>query len=73
MDPHHPFLHDEVAEKLPNTPDLATLFPKLVGELLYLAVCTCPDISNMVQHLTQHLSCPTPCLLAAARHLLCYL
>ncbi|KAG6327762.1 hypothetical protein ID866_11328 [Astraeus odoratus] len=73
MDPHHPFLCDEVAEKLPNTLDLATIFPKLVGELLYLAVCTCPDISNTVLCLTQHLSCPTPRLLAAAKHLLRYL
>ncbi|KAG6327347.1 hypothetical protein ID866_11742 [Astraeus odoratus] len=73
MDPHHPFLHDKVAEKLPDTPDLVTIFPKLVGELLYLAICTCPDISNVVQHLIQHLSYLTPHLLAAAKHLLCYL
>ncbi|KAG6333474.1 hypothetical protein ID866_5611 [Astraeus odoratus] len=73
MDPHHPFLHDEVADKLPELPDLAETYHKLVRELLYLAVCTRLDICNTVQRLSQHLSCPTPHLLTAAKHLPCYL
>jgi Reverse transcriptase (RNA-dependent DNA polymerase) len=73
MDLRHPFLRDDIAEKLPTPPDLAETYPRLVGELLYLAVCTRPDISNAVQKLSQHLSSPSPHLLATTKHLLRYL
>ena len=73
MDPSHPFLRDEDAAKLPDIPDLLSLYPKLIGELLYLSVCTRPDIAHAVQRLSQHLSRPTPRLFAAAKRVLCYL
>ena len=38
VDPNYPFLSDEVAAMLPNIPDLTSLYPKLIGELLYLSV-----------------------------------
>ena len=46
VDPNYPFLSDDAAAKLPNIPDLTSLYPKLIGELLYLSVCTCPDIAH---------------------------
>ena len=73
MDPNHPFLRDEDAAKLPEIPDISSLYPKLIGELLYLSVCTRPDIVHAVQRLSQHLSCPTPRLFATAKRVLCYL
>ena len=73
MDPNHPFLRDEDAAKLPEILDISSLYPKLIGELLYLSVCTHLDIAHAVQCLSQHLSHPTPCLFATAKHVLRYL
>jgi hypothetical protein len=57
LDPHHPFGRPtDVHDTLPNLP---TLFHKLIGELLYLSICTCPNISFMVNSLAQHSSKPT--------------
>ena len=73
MDPNNPFLQDKDAAKLPKMPDLSSCYPKIIGELLYLSVCTCPDIAHAVQCLSQHLSHPTPRLFAAAKCVLRYL
>ena len=73
MDPNHPFLRDEDAAKLLDIPDISSLYPKLIGELLYLSVCTRLDITHAVQHLSQHLSHPSPCLFATAKCVLRYL
>ena len=73
MDPNHPFLRDEDAAKLPEIPDISSLYPKLIGELLYLSVCARLDIAHAVQRLSQHLSRPTPRLFATAKRVLRYL
>ena len=73
VDPNYPFLSDDMAAKLPDIPDLMSLYPKLIGELLYLSVCTRPDIAHAVQRLSQYLARPTPRLFAAAKHILQYL
>ena len=73
VDPNHPFLSDEVAATLPDIPNLTSFYPKLIGELLYLSVCTCPDIAHAVQRLLQYLTRLTPRLFAAAKRILRYL
>jgi hypothetical protein len=71
LDSHHPFgklhdTHDDI-ENLPSK------FRKLIRELLYLAVCTCPDISYAVNSLAQHNSNPSLAHFAAAKRLLHYI
>jgi hypothetical protein len=51
----------------------STLFPRLIGALLYLAVWTRPDISNATQKLSRVLACPTEDDLHAAYRILHYL
>ena len=50
-----------------------SFLPKIIGELLYLSLCTRPDVAHAVQHLSQFISRPTPCLYTAAKHILHYL
>ncbi|KAG2047753.1 hypothetical protein BDR06DRAFT_827934, partial [Suillus hirtellus] len=50
-----------------------THYCKIVGELLYLTVCTCADISFVVNTLAQNCVKPSPCYYTAAKHLLHYL
>ena len=73
MDPNYPFLRDEDAAKLAPVNDLSTAYPKIIGELLYLSLCTRPDIAHAVQRLSQFISRPTPRLYAAAKRILRYL
>jgi len=73
MDLNYPFLRDEDATKLAPVNDLSTTYPKIIGELLYLSLCTRPDIAHAVQRLSQFISRPTPRLYAAAKCILCYL
>ena len=73
VDPTYTFLSNDVAAKLPDIPDLPSLYPKLIGELLYLSICTHPDITHAVQHFSQYLARLTPCLFAAAKRILHYL
>ncbi|KAG1658218.1 hypothetical protein FOA52_009557 [Chlamydomonas sp. UWO 241] len=48
------------------------LFMELLGSLLYLAVCTRPDISQTVGVLARYMSCPTTAHLEAAKQVLRY-
>ena len=48
-------------------------FQALMGRLLFLSICTHPDISYTVNQLTQHNSHPTVDHLAAAKRILRYL
>lgn len=71
LDPNHPFSRDtDVHDDIPALP---TRYHKIVGELLYLAVCMRPDISFAVNALAQKNTAPTACFYAAAKHLLRYL
>jgi hypothetical protein len=63
----------DAADSYPETPDLCHAYLKLVGELIYLAVNTRPDISYIVNALTQHNAHPEPHHLAAAKRVLRYL
>ncbi len=71
LDRDHPLglstdLHAPVA-------DLTRSFQRLVGSLLFLQVCSRPDISFAVLLLSQHCSSPEPRHFAAAKHVLRYL
>jgi hypothetical protein len=57
----------------PTIPNLASNFRKLIGELLYLAVCTRPDILYSVNSLAQFSAHPLACHYATAKRLLRYL
>lgn len=49
LNSHYPFgKPDDIYETIPNLP---TLFRKLIGELLYLAICMHPDISYAMNSL----------------------
>jgi len=71
MDPKFPFGRD--TDIHPHIEDLASEYRKLVGELLYLALYTRPDIALAVMRLAQHNAAPEPCHYAAAKHVLRYL
>jgi len=73
MDLNYPLLKDEDAAKLTPISNLSTVYPKIIGELLYLSLCTRPDIAHAVQRLSQFISHPTPHLYATAKHFLRYL
>jgi hypothetical protein len=71
LDAKNPFgLTSDVHEDIPNLP---TRYRKIVGELLYLSVCTRADISFAVNALAQHCANPAPRFFAAAKRLLRYL
>jgi hypothetical protein len=48
-------------------------FSELVGGLLYLSVCTRPDITQSVGALARYMSCPTTMHWEAAKHVLRYI
>lgn len=71
LDANHPFgrpsdMHDAI-------PNLTSRYRKLIGELLYLFICTRPDISFTVNSLVQHNANPSLNHYAAAKRLLRYL
>jgi hypothetical protein len=53
--------------------NLTQLFQCLVGLLLFLQLCSRPDISFAVLLLSQHCALPEPHHFATAKHVLCYL
>lgn len=71
LDSKHPFRLD--TDVLNEVINLHTHYRKIVGELLYLAVCTRADIAFAVNALAQHSAHSTPCFYAAAKRLLRYL
>jgi hypothetical protein len=71
MDSNHPFGRD--TDLHPFIENLASDYRKLVGELLYLAMYTRPDIAIAVMKLAQYNSSPEPRHYGAAKHVLRYL
>lgn len=71
LDANHPFGRD--SDIYDNVPNLPTRYRKIVGELLYLAICTRADIVFAVNALAQRNASPSPRFFAAAKRLLRYL
>lgn len=71
LNANHPFGRD--TNSYEDILDLPTLYHKIVGELLYLAVCNRADIAFAVNSLAQHNVLPSPHYYAAAKCLLRYL
>ena len=57
----------------PDVPNLTKSFQRLIGSLLFLSICTRPDISFAVMTLSQWNSKPQPRHFAAAKRILRYL
>ena len=57
----------------PEVTNLCSVYLKIIGELIYLAVNTCPDISYIVNPLAQHNAQSETCHYAAAKRVLRYL
>ena len=53
--------------------NLTRTFQQIVGSLLFLQICSRPDISFAVLVLSQHCASPKPCHYAAAKRILRYL
>jgi hypothetical protein len=71
LNPNHPF--GQPSDTYPAIPNLQSQYRKIVGELLYLTICTCPDIAFAVNSLAQWNSNPSLAHYAAAKRLLRYL
>jgi hypothetical protein len=71
MDSSFPF--SRPGEVFPEVPDILREYQKIVRSLLYLVLCTRPDLAHIVGHLSQFCSCPLPCHYATAKHILQYL
>jgi hypothetical protein len=71
MDANFPF--GRPTDVFPHVDDLQTEYRKLVGELLYLAMYTRPDIALTIMRLAQYNVCAEPKHYAAAKHVLRYL
>ena len=71
LNPHHPLGLDSDTSVAPS--NLLKFYQQLVGSLLFLQMCTHPDLSFAVLLLSQHCASPLPCHFAAARHVLQYL
>ena len=71
LDPQHPLgLESDTTVASPN---LVESYQRLVGSLLFLQMCTRPDLSFAVLLLSQHCASPLPRHFAAARRVLRYL
>jgi len=71
MDPN--FLFGCLTDVHPHIDNLATEYQKIVGELLYLAMYTHPDIAHTIMHLAQHNTSLESCHYSATKHVLRYL
>jgi hypothetical protein len=71
MDPSFPFGRD--TDTHPDISNLETEYRKLIGELLYLAMYTCPDIALAIMKLSQHNANPKSRHYTAAKWVLRYL
>lgn len=71
MDPKFPFGRD--TDIHPYVEDIASEYRKLVGELLYLALYTRPDIALAVMRLAQYNAAPESRHYTAAKHVLRFL
>ena len=69
------YILDSVPNALPEIADddIKPLFQKLVGSLIYLAICTRPDISYAAMSLGQYNANPSRSHLVAAKRVLHYL
>ena len=71
-----PMVCDADLEKIPIpdklNPEYITLYQKLIGELMFLCVNTCPEISFALSVLSRYLTKATPQHGAHAKHLLRY-
>jgi hypothetical protein len=68
MDPH--LLFGCEMDLYPQIENLTSEYRKLVGELLYLTMYTCPNIAVTVMKLAQYNSSPQPHHYAAPKHIL---
>ena len=57
----------------PEITNLHSVYLKIIGELIYLAVNTCPDISYIINALAQHNTQPEMHHYTVAKCILCYL
>lgn len=71
MDPSFPF--GRPTDLHPHVDNLESEYHKIVGELLYLAMYTRPDIAHTVMRLAQQNASPDPSHYGAAKHVLRYL
>jgi hypothetical protein len=71
MDPTFPYGQPD--DVFPHVDNLQTGYHKLVSELLYLAMYTCPDIALTVMRLAQHNVSTEAKHYAAVKHILRYL
>jgi hypothetical protein len=65
LNANHPF--GRPSDTYDTVLNLPSRYRKIVGELLYLAICTRPDISFAVNSLAQHNANPSPSHFAAAK------
>jgi hypothetical protein len=71
LDPNHPFGSSDIT--YPETPNLLKSYQRLIGSLLFLSICTRPDITFAVMALSQWNSKPEPRHFASAKRVLRYL
>ena len=71
LDPCHPLSHEE--DTYPAINNLTDAYQHLIGSLLFLQLCSCPDISFTVLVLSQFCSAPLPQHYAVTHRVLCYL
>ena len=71
LDPQHPLGLESDATVAPS--NLLESYQRLVGSLLFLQMCTRPDLSFAVLLLSQHCASPLPRHFATARRVLRYL
>lgn len=71
LDPNHPLGND--TDIYPEVENLTKSYQHLVGSLLFLQICTCPDITFAVLTLSQFCFAPLPHHYTAARQVLHYL